>query len=318
MKKIDALLVCIALVTLVIPLQAYTTEVHVVKYAADGTTILNETTVNYTWMRDNLPVMGEENLYGTNYTHHYFQGPTFDEGNPWDPPEEVNVESRDYGAVAGTDIKDLCELVGGMSPGDEVKIKAIDPFYKWFNYTNVYNNRDNETLNSRQGPMVLAWYNGNESITGEPQGVGYPDTGYSVGMRLHFFADNSTNPEGYHCFGLWDMHECLAEEYWHYYDGYPGFVGWPSSSGLSVKWVGSILIYSSETPEGLCGDVNKDGVVNVLDATKVKNRAGNPSYPLDDEWAADVNCDGSINVLDATKVKNHAGNPGYPLDCCTN
>jgi parallel beta-helix repeat protein len=68
---------------------------------------------------------------------------------------------------------------------------------------------------------------------------------------------------------------------------------------------------------GLCGDVNGDGVVNVLDATKVKNRAGNPSYPLNDEWAADINCDGNINVLDATKVKNRAGDPGYPLSCCT-
>ena len=67
---------------------------------------------------------------------------------------------------------------------------------------------------------------------------------------------------------------------------------------------------------GICGDVNKDGFVNVLDATKVKNRAGNPSYPLDDEWAADVNCDTFINVLDATKVKNRAGNPSYPLNCC--
>ena len=67
---------------------------------------------------------------------------------------------------------------------------------------------------------------------------------------------------------------------------------------------------------GICGDVNKDGSVNVLDATKVKNRAGNPSYPLDDEWAADANCDTFINVLDATKVKNRAGNPGYPLNCC--
>ena len=563
------LVVCIALATFVMPAQAYTTEVHVVKYAADGTTVLGETTVNYPWMRDNLPVMGEENLYGTNYTHYYFQGPTFDEGNLWDPSESVNVESRDYGAVAGTDIKDLCELVGGMSPGDEVKIKSPDGFHKWFNYTNAYNDHGNDTLNSRQGPMVLCWYNGEESLTGEPQGVGYPDTGYSTGMRLHFFADNSTNSWGRHVFGLWDMHECLAEQYWHWYGAYPGFDGYPSSSGLSVKWIGEILIYSSETPirtwyvddsggadfttiqaavdaandgdtiivrdgtytenvavnrsitiasengsaavavtaavpsapafdvnadnvtiagftvngptnehvagielvdanactivnndcsgcyngihlggaasnntvtrnychnntkrgislrdtatgnfvsentcesnaedeicikdqthdnfvwlnnflgtvecltnntyhspapltytyngnaytnylgnyysgytgvdtspedgigdtpynsdeyplmapfeqylgaPGLCGDVNGDGMVNVLDATKVKNRAGNPSYPLDDEWAADVNCDGSINVLDATKVKNRAGDPGYPLDCCT-
>ena len=71
------------------------------------------------------------------------------------------------------------------------------------------------------------------------------------------------------------------------------------------------------TAAGICGDVNKDGTVNVLDATKVMNRAGNPSYPLDDEWAADVNCDTFINVLDATKVMNRAGNPGYPLSCCT-
>ena len=72
-----------------------------------------------------------------------------------------------------------------------------------------------------------------------------------------------------------------------------------------------------EAAAGICGDVNEDGDVTVLDATKVKNRAGNPSYPLDDEWAADVNCDTFINVLDATKVMNRAGNPGYPLSCCT-
>ncbi|MDD2666837.1 MAG: dockerin type I repeat-containing protein [Methanocellales archaeon] len=303
------LLVCIAMVILVMPVQAYTTEVHVVKYASDETTILNETNVTYQWMRDNLPIMDEGNLYGTTYTHHYFQGPTFDLGNLWDPPESVNVDSRDYGAVAGTDVKDLCELVGGMSPGDRVKIKSPDGFYKWFDYAVAYNDHGNETLDSRQGPMVLAWYNGEESITGEHQGVGYPDTGYTVGMRLHFFADTSTNPWGYHAFGLWDMHECMDEQYWHYY--YDGTL-WPSSSGLSVKWVGSILIYSNESPQGLLGDVNNDGVVNVLDATKVKNRAGNPFYPLDNEWAADVNSDGIINVLDATKVKNRAADPNYP------
>ncbi|MDY6958874.1 MAG: hypothetical protein SVK08_06910 [Halobacteriota archaeon] len=39
---------CIAILFIALPAQAYTTEVHIVKYAADGTTILNETTVNYT------------------------------------------------------------------------------------------------------------------------------------------------------------------------------------------------------------------------------------------------------------------------------
>ena len=72
-----------------------------------------------------------------------------------------------------------------------------------------------------------------------------------------------------------------------------------------------------EEAAGICSDVNRDGSVNMLDATKVRNRAGNPSYLLDDEWAADVNCDMSINMLDATMVRNRAGNPNYPLNCCT-
>ena len=251
-SMILAMLLCIALAISAMPVSAAqpTTEVHVIKYASDRMTILNETTVHYTWMRDNLPIMGEDNLYGPNYTHYYFQGPTFDEYNMWDQSESVNVDSRDYGAVAGTNVKDLCELVGGMSPCDEVKIKSPDGFHKWFNYINVYNNRANETLNSRQGPLVICWYNGEESITGDPQGVGYPDpsstrTGYHKGMRLVFFADTSVNPWGRHVFGHMDMHDCLAEKYWHYYGGYPGFDGWPATSGLSVKWIGEILIYSN-------------------------------------------------------------------------
>ena len=73
---------------------------------------------------------------------------------------------------------------------------------------------------------------------------------------------------------------------------------------------------SINVPPGICGDVNKDGSVDIFDAIKVWNRAGNPSYPLDDEWAADVNCDTFINVFDATKVKNRAMDPSYTLNCC--
>jgi len=64
---------------------------------------------------------------------------------------------------------------------------------------------------------------------------------YYEGMRIISFADNSTNPWGWHVFGNWDMHECLAPKYWHNYSGI-----WPSSSGLSVKHVSELLIYSME------------------------------------------------------------------------
>ena len=207
-----------------------TTEVHVVKYAPGGERVINETTVDYEWMKANLLV------YGDGVTHYYHQGPTFNESDPWDPNEFQNVLSRDMGAVKGTNVRDLCDLVGGMEPGDIVTIRASDGFYKKFDYVNVY------TPEPRQGSIVLCWYNGNESVTGDPQGQGYPPDYYS-GMRLVFFADTSTNPWNYHVFGDWDMHETLAPEYRHNFSGI-----WPSSSGLSVKYVSEIAIVQGEAP----------------------------------------------------------------------
>jgi hypothetical protein len=204
-----------------------TTSVTITKYAADGTTILDQTTVTWEWMRDNLPVQGD----GT--THYYHQGPTFDDSTfekLWDPGETVNIDSRDYGAAKGTDVKDLCDLVGGASPGDTIKIKASDNFSKWFDYEDVY------TPEPEQGKMVITWY-----TTDIAEGAGGYVPDYTSGMRLVFFAE-TLNPDGKHVFGDWDMHETLAESRWHYY--YDGKY-WPSSSGLAVKWVRYIEIHSA-------------------------------------------------------------------------
>jgi len=227
-----------------------TTEVHVIKYAEDGT-ILVETTVSYQWMEENLPV------YGDGVTHYYHQGPVF-EGDKWDKNETANF--KDKGAVKGTNVKDLCDLVGGMSPGDEIKVSASDGFCKWFNYTNVYEPQP------RQGPIVLCWYKDGNYV---------PD--YEEGMQIVFFADNSTNSEHKHVFGNWDMHECLAEKYWHYFGVYP------STNGLSVKYVDEIAIYSNETTWNLelTGAINEtmsktafeEGVVcHGVSYTDYKNR----------------------------------------------
>ena len=206
-----------------------TTSVHIITYASDGATVLNETNVTYQWMEANLTV------YGDGVTVYYQQGPVF-EGNAWDPDETTNFKSR--GAVKGTNIRDLCDLVGGMSPGNEIKISAVDGFNKRFNYTNVYEPQ------SRQGPLVLTWWRAGEGYV----------TNYSSGMHLVFFADNSTNSEHKHVFGNWDMHECLAPEYRYNYSG-----SYPSSSGLSVKWIDEIAIYSDEPAWNLelAGAVNE-------------------------------------------------------------
>jgi hypothetical protein len=119
-----------------------------------------------------------------------------------------------------------------MEPGDEVMIKAPDGYHVEFGYENVYN------FLPRQGPMVVCWYNGEETAVGERQGVGYPPD-YHVGMRLVFFADTSTNPEGKHVFGNNDMRAVMPPATIHLFDDL-----YPSTSGYTVKWVDELRIYT--------------------------------------------------------------------------
>jgi hypothetical protein len=226
-------LVILALLALAVPLllvkpaiaTGATTSVHIVRYAPDGTTVLSEKTVDYKWMEGNLPVQGD------GVTHYYHQGPVF-QGDMWDPEETVNL--KDKGAVMGTDVKDLCELVGGMSPGDEISLCAVDGYCVKFAYDNVY-----EPL-YRQGPIVLCWYKGDD---GSGYGAGYPgNDAFSEAMQIVFFANN-TNSEGKHVFGNSDMKVSLPEEkYQHFYQGLP------STNGLSGKWISEIRIYPADAP----------------------------------------------------------------------
>ena len=212
-----ALLLSILISTLPLPAQATepTTDVRVVKYASDETTVLGNATVAYDWMEANLPV------YGDGDTHYFHQGPIFDSPpGPWDENETANL--KDKGAVKGTDVRDLCDLVGGMSAGDEIKIRASDGFYRWFGYENVYDPP------SGQGPIVLCWYK---------DGTYVPD--YDDGMQIVFFADD-------HIFGNRDMYECMASEYRYNYSS-----EYPSANGLSVRSVSDIVVYSTIAPPEL-------------------------------------------------------------------
>ena len=215
---------------------AATTQLHIVKYANDGTTILSEKTLTYQEMESTLPVQGD------GITHYYHQGPVFiDDPDPvtqeqfrWNPGEDTNAfPEKDMGAVKGTDLRDLCNLVGGMSSADSLKIKASDGFTKEFAYKNVY------TPPSRQGPMVITWYKDGQ----------YPDSGYTDGMKLVFFADTSVNPWGEHVFGNFDWHESADPQYWYYYQS--GEEKYPTTTGLSAKYISEILIYSSLPPSSV-------------------------------------------------------------------
>jgi len=205
---------------------APTTAVHVVKYADDGTTILNETTVTYPWMEANLPVQGDGK------THYYHQGPVFVDDKEWQWDANETTNFKDEGAVKGTDVKDLCTLVGGMNAGDEVMIKAPDGYHVEFGYENIYKPQP------RQGPVVICWYNGEDTPVGERQGVGYPPA-YFTGMRLVFFADTSVNSEGKHVFGNNDMRAVMQPATIHLFDDL-----YPSTSGYTVKWIDEVKVYT--------------------------------------------------------------------------
>jgi len=210
------LLFSLALVPASPVVAAGTTSLRIVKYAADGITVLSERTLDYTEMESELPVQGD----GT--TTYYHQGPSFDEGNLWDPDETQNLKTK--GAPKGTDLKDLCELVGGMSSGDTVRVTAVDGFNKTFDYANVYDPPP------RQGKIVITWYSDRD---------GYVPT-WGDGMLLVFFAE-TPNDLGQYVFGNEDMRRTLPENRWHYFDIYP------STNGFSVKNIDEIAIFSAVT-----------------------------------------------------------------------
>ena len=224
MKKGCTILVVLLLLILITTVTAYTTEVTVQRIAVDGITPINETTVSHQWMETHLPV------YGDGKTLYYSQGPTFNESDYWDNAEWQNVESRNWSAVIGTDLKDLCNLVGGGSPGSTILVAGDDMVGRDFSYESVY------TPNPRQGPMVVTW---------KKDGM-YPESGYDEGMRLIMFADAKVNTfgwntSGWHVFGNADMRDCWPSQYWYNYSGI-----WPSAGGTSVRIVRYIKVYTSD------------------------------------------------------------------------
>ena len=201
---------------------AGTASLHIVKYAADGVTVENETTIDVATMEATLPVQGNGS------THYYTQGPTFDPDDLWDPEETCPGDSlKDKGALKGTDLKDLCGLVGGAAHGDAIEIRAVDGYGGTFDYENVY------TPVPRQGPMVICWWK-----DGQYAGA------WSDGMLLAFFT-TVPRADGKLIFGHQDMHDCLPEANWHWY--YEGAIAYPSTHGLYTKYIAEISIYTGGT-----------------------------------------------------------------------
>lgn len=155
-----------------------TVTITILRYDKEGGTILNATTKDCRWMEENLPV------YGDGTTTYRYQGPTFDTADLWNPTEDKNLE-KVKDEPMGTAISDLCNLVGGMQEGDELRMTATDGYVVELMYENIY------IPNEKQGTAILAWHTKKEGFVPE----------YTGGPALFFLADD-------HVFGNQDMKEC--------------------------------------------------------------------------------------------------------------
>ncbi len=79
--------------------------------------------------------------------------------------------------MKGTRLKDLCELVGGMGSGTDIKLVASDGYETTLPYSSIYTN---PAVQARQGDAILAWY---------ADGAYVP--AYADGMRVFFAPDGA-------------------------------------------------------------------------------------------------------------------------------
>ena len=193
-------------------------KLHIIKYAGDAKTVINETFVDYIYMETNLPVIGD----GT--TAYKFEGLTLNSSNLWDSEETYPGGFKISNVVKGSRVHDLAELVGGMGSGTTITLVANDGFETTLPYSSIYTN---PAVQNRQGDAIIAWWGDGQYV---PQ--------YADGMRLFFMPSD-------HIYGHWDMHETLPSQYWRY--NFQDGIQYPSSAGLSAKYITTIKVYS--TPE---------------------------------------------------------------------
>ncbi|MEA1865306.1 MAG: NosD domain-containing protein [Euryarchaeota archaeon] len=90
-------------------------------------------------------------------------------------------------------------------------------------------------------------------------------------------------------------------------DGF-GDVGYVISGGSNQDYLPLI--------QAMCGDLDRDGAVNALDAQLLLNHVAAPDEYAIDEYAGDVTGDGRIDVTDVELLAAHIISPEqYPLSC---
>ena len=197
-------------------------KIHIVKLGTDGKTVINETNVDYKWMEENLQVIGD------GVKVYKYEGITNNPEDVWDSNQTFPGGFKIEAAVKGTLVKDLVNLVGGMDPGTVATLVASDGYETKLAYPSIYPNPD---ALKKAGEPFIAWDKDGKIVTDLKDG-------YQL-----FFTGGDDN-----IFSLWDMHETMDSNHWHYYWG-DGGVQYASGAGLAAKKIKEIKVYSEPESE---------------------------------------------------------------------
>ncbi|MDE0689601.1 MAG: dockerin type I domain-containing protein [Candidatus Poribacteria bacterium] len=134
-------------------------------------------------------------------------------------------------------------------------------------------------------------------------------TGHAGAINVAFSPDGNTLASGSrdNTLRLWDVATGNEiQTLTGHTDAVIGTVFSPDGNTLASNGLDGVMLLwelASAAPEQLAEDVNKDGVVNILDLTLIASNFGKS-----EENDADVNADGLVNILDLTLVAAAFGN----------
>ena len=80
-----------------------------------------------------------------------------------------------------------------------------------------------------------------------------------------------------------------------------------ANNEIDTEWMMYVLNeLIGDSSEGIAGDVNNDGLINILDVIQTVNiiLGANPNPTVYELWAADMNQDGNIDILDIVLIVN--------------
>lgn len=150
----------------------------------------------------------------------------------------------------------------------------------------IYNNYIGGNVSISGIGMVYTW---NVTNTTGPNIVGGPFIG---GNYYTDYTGNDSDGDGF--------------------GGFPYFI--PNPSGLNNHdWL-PLVIPAEETL--LCGDVDCDADIDIIDVIEIYKRVCNPEYLLGCSNAGDTDCDADIDIIDVIEVYKKVCDPLYGLNCC--